>query len=483
MLRVRGVEQVVLGLPPRYRDAVLVARGGMGEVYRARDDMLERVVAVKVLVDGHVPRWERRLRFQREAAAAARLSGQPHVVAVYDFGDVDGAEYIVMEWCPNGDVLEYARRNQVGVPRVLRWVGQAAAALDAAHAAGVVHRDMKPANLLLDADCDVKVADFGLARLGSDETGITAAGTVLGTAGYMSPEQARGDPATAASDRYSLAVIAFELLAGRRPHQSNDALAEAAGHATDAAPRISRLTTLPADVDRVFERALAKRPADRYPTAAAFASDLGTALRPASDPPTRVLAPLGRTSTMRRYPSETRTWRPVAWSFFAAGMLLALLIGVWAAVKLTNQSPANSTPRIVTKVITAQGTTDTRVVTIRPASPPPETITLTTAASRSPSLPPPAPSTADAHQLNDQGYALINHRHYAQAVPLLRRAAVRLRGAGPTDPYEAYANYNLGYALLQLGKCRAAITPLTTANHLESAHSVDVALARAYHCA
>lgn len=472
-----------MGLAPRYRDVVLVARGGTGEVYRAWDDMLERAVAVKVLVDGHVPMWDRRLRFQREAAAAARLSSEPHVVAVYDFGDVDGAEYLVMEWCPNGDVLEYARRYQVGVTRLLEWVGQAASALDAAHAAGVVHRDVKPANLLLDAECDVKVADFGLARLGSDETGITAAGTVLGTAGYMSPEQARGEPATAASDRYALAVVAFELLAGRRPHESNDALAEAAAHANAAVPRISRLTTLPAQVDRVFERALAKRPADRYPTAAAFASALAAALQPASDPPTRVVTPLGRAASMRRYPAHSRKWWPAAWFLFAAGMLLALLIGVWAAVRLTDQSQQTGTPRIITKIITAQGTTHTRVVTIRPASPPPTTLTITTTAPGSASVRPPVPSTATAHQLNDQGYALINQGQYAQAVPLLRRAVARLRGAGPTDPYDAYANYNLGYALLQLGQCGAAIAPLTRADHLESARSVDIALARAHHCA
>jgi serine/threonine-protein kinase len=455
----------------------------MGEVYRARDAMLERVVAVKVLRDGHAPTWERRLRFQREAAAAARLSGKPHVVAVYDFGDVDGAEYIVMEWCPNGDVLEYTRRNQVGVPRVLEWVRQAAAALDAAHAAGVVHRDIKPANLLLDANCDVKVADFGLARLGGDETGITAAGTVLGTAGYMSPEQARGEPATAASDRYSLAVIAFELLGGRRPYQSDDALAEAAAHGSATAPRISRLAPLPADIDRVFERALAKRPSDRYPTAAAFGAALETALRPAREPRPGVGPPARPRSSMHRYASDTRRWRPAAWLLFGAGMLLALLVGVWAAVTLTHRAQQNGAPRVVTKLVTAKGTTDTRVVTIRPAAPPPATVTLTTTAGSASSLRSPAPSSAGAHQLNDEGYALMNQREYAQAVPLLRRAAARLRGAGPADPYEAYANYNLGYALLQLGRCRAAIAPLTTANHLESARSVDLALARANRCA
>jgi TolA-binding protein len=163
-------------------------------------------------------------------------------------------------------------------------------------------------------------------------------------------------------------------------------------------------------------------------------------------------------------------------------MLLALLFGVWAAVMLTHQSQHNSAPRIVTKVITGQGTTITRVITVHPAAPPPTTLTLTTTASSSPSVPP-VPSIASAHQLNDQGYALINRREYAQAVPLLRRAVARLRGAGPADPYEAYANYNLGYALLQLGQCRAAISPLTTANHLESARSVDAALTRARHCA
>jgi Flp pilus assembly protein TadD len=169
-------------------------------------------------------------------------------------------------------------------------------------------------------------------------------------------------------------------------------------------------------------------------------------------------------------------------SLFAVAMVLALLIGVWAAVMLTDHSQHNGTPRIITRVVTAQGMTSTRVVTTRPAAAA-TTLTVTTTASRSPSTPPPAPSALDAHQLNDQGYALINQRDYAHAVPLLRRAVAHLRGAGPADPYEAYANYNLGYALLQLGRCHAAIRPLTTANHLESAHAVDVALARAYHCA
>jgi TolA-binding protein len=163
-------------------------------------------------------------------------------------------------------------------------------------------------------------------------------------------------------------------------------------------------------------------------------------------------------------------------------MLLALLVGVWAAVTLTHRAQSDSTPRIVTKVITARGTTKARVVTIRKAAPPPATVTHTTP-SRSPAGRSPAPSTADAHQLNDQGYALMNQGEYAQAVPLLRRAVAGLHGAGPADPYEAYANYNLGYALLQLGQCRAAITPLTTANDLESAGAVDVALARASRCA
>jgi serine/threonine protein kinase len=479
---VREAEQVVVGLPPRYRDAVLVARGGMGEVYRARDDVLDRVVAVKVLTDGNLPMWERRLRFQREAAAAARLSKEPHVVAVYDFGDLAGAEYIVMEWCPNGDVLQYACRHEVDVPRVQKWVRQAAAALDAAHAAGVVHRDVKPANLLLDADCDVKVADFGIAHLSGEETGITAAGTMLGTAGYMSPEQARGEPATPASDRYSLAVIAFELLAGRRPHQSDDALAEAAAHATAAPPRISRLTALPAEVDHVFERGLAKRPAERYPTAAAFSSALDAALEPTRQTPTRVVTPTGRPSSMHRYASDRQTRRLAAVSLFAVGMVLALLVGVWAAVTLIDHSQHTSTPRVITRVVTAQGTTSTRVVTTRPAATA-TTLTVTTTAGSTPSARGPAPPPLDAHQLNDQGYALINQRDYAQAVPLLRRAVAGLRGTGATDPYEAYANYNLGYALLQLGHCRAAIRPLTTANHLESAHAVDVALGRAYRCA
>ena len=201
-------------LPPRYRNPERIARGGMGEIFRAEDADLARIVAIKVLADRYANDEAIRARFTREALAAARLSNAPSTVTIFDVGEHDDHPYIVMEYLAGGSLADRLTRDGAQpIGRSLEWLGQAAAALDAAHASGVVHRDVKPANLLLDNDNRVKVADFGVASavgLGS----LTEVGTVVGTAGYLAPEQARGEKATPASDRYALAVVAFELLTG-----------------------------------------------------------------------------------------------------------------------------------------------------------------------------------------------------------------------------------------------------------------------------
>jgi len=226
-------------LPPRYREPELLARGGMADVYRATDEELGRDVAVKVLSDRYAQDGSLRRRFSREALAAARLSGDPHIVTIFDVLEHGGRPMIVMELLPGGSLEQRLTRGVPCAPRqVLDWLDDAAAAIDAAHAAGIVHRDLKPGNLLLDERGRVKVADFGIASAAGLDS-FTQTGTILGTAGYLSPEQARGEQSGPASDRYGLAVVAWELFTGRRPFEAETPAAEAASHVQAPVPAIS----------------------------------------------------------------------------------------------------------------------------------------------------------------------------------------------------------------------------------------------------
>ena len=180
-------------LPERYRDAERIAHGAMGDVYRATDSTLGRVVAVKLLAEPFVADDTARRRFAREARAAARVSGDPNIVTIYDVGETGERPYIVMEYIDGGSLEQRLHEEGAQAPAdALRWLEQAGRALDHAHANGVVHRDVKPGNLLLDQDGDVHVADFGIASAAWLPS-LTVEGTVLGTAGYLAPEQALGE--------------------------------------------------------------------------------------------------------------------------------------------------------------------------------------------------------------------------------------------------------------------------------------------------
>src|SRR4051812_19184848 len=262
-------------LPDRYRGPQQIGHGGMGDIYRATDTTLGRAVAVKVLAERYSQDESIRRRFMREALAAARLSGEANTVTIYDVGEWNERPFIVMEYLGGGSIEDRLRAHgRIDAGEALGWLEEAAAALDAAHRHGVVHRDVKPANLLLDRANRVHVADFGIASAAGLDS-LTIAGTVLGTMGYLSPEQARGERATPASDIYSLAVVAWELLAGERPFESESPTAEAAAHVHAPLPSIcDRHPELPCELDDVFRRALANDPRERHATAAELVADL-----------------------------------------------------------------------------------------------------------------------------------------------------------------------------------------------------------------
>ncbi|MEA2218505.1 MAG: eukaryotic-like serine/threonine-protein kinase [Solirubrobacteraceae bacterium] len=272
-------------LPERYRVVRHIASGGMATVWEAEDLLLGRIVAVKVLGSQYAADAGARARFQREARTAAQVSDQTNVVTIFDIGEHGDDAFIVMEHFAGGTVadrLRAARDANERVPRAtaLSWLRQAAAGLDVAHAAGIVHRDVKPANLLLDGEGRLAVADFGIARL-VDDTQMTQTGQILGTAAYISPEQAMGLPATAASDRYALAVVAYELLTGRRPFGGGPPTAQALQHARDAPPPASEAAPdLPRAVDTALARGLAKDPHDRPSSAGELVGALESALGP-----------------------------------------------------------------------------------------------------------------------------------------------------------------------------------------------------------
>jgi serine/threonine protein kinase len=465
-------------VPERYRNARQIGRGGMGEIYRATDVTLGRDVAIKILADRYADDYAIRQRFTREALTAARLSHERTAVTIYDVGEHLGRPYIVMEYLSGGSLDDVLRHEGAQPPqRVFTWLEQAGRALDAAHGEGVVHRDVKPANLLLDADGNVHVADFGIASAAGLDS-LTITGTVLGTAGYLSPEQAQGDRATAASDRYALAVVAFELLTGQRPFQAESPTAEATSHVHASVPSIcDRDGSLPCELDPVFEQALAKDPARRYETCAEFVAALRAALANAARS-TRELPPIEAAATQRVAPAaEPTAPRPVSprslsrrrRNFWPALLALLLVVGAlggalaaYLLARGDTRGAATSAPpqpkvTTVLRTVTAEGKTTTVQ----------KEVTTTPPATTNTSPPSTPPSTLGGHELNDQAYARIQAGDYAGALPMLEQAVKKLQGVGPADPAEGYANFNLGYALVQLGRCGEAIPYLELSQRLQ----------------
>jgi streptogramin lyase/predicted Ser/Thr protein kinase len=260
-----------------YRVEDLVGRGGMGEVYRAWDTRLERNVALKILAPRYAEDDVFRERLLRESKLAASLD-HANVVPVYDAGEVDGRFFLAMRFVAGTDLRALLRREgALPATRAVEIVSQVADALDAAHARGLVHRDVKPSNVLLDERGHCYLGDFGLTQ--SVASASPADGSLLGTLDYVAPEQIRGDPVAAPADIYSLGCLLYECLAGAVPFGRPSEVATIYAHLEDAAPSAREHTPqLPAAIDAVFARALAKDPASRPPTCAELVDDARVAL-------------------------------------------------------------------------------------------------------------------------------------------------------------------------------------------------------------
>jgi Protein kinase domain len=250
----------------------VLGRGGMGVIYRATELRLGRAVALKLIATEQASDPEVRERFEREVRLTAAIE-HPNVIPVYAAGEEDGHLYLVMRYVPGTDLHALLRRDgRLPAARAAAVVAQVAGALDAAHAAGLVHRDVKPANVLIAGD-HVYLSDFGITRVQSAETRITESGGWIGTVDFMSPEHLRGEPTDARSDVYALGCVLFMALTGQPPFRRETVPATISAHLHELSPRPSGTPGVPEAFDRVIARALAKEPGDRYPSA----GDLGRA--------------------------------------------------------------------------------------------------------------------------------------------------------------------------------------------------------------
>jgi serine/threonine protein kinase len=325
-------------LDNRYDVGRPLGSGGMGEVFLARDRVLGRDVALKVLRTQYAGDSEFAERFKREARSAASLS-HPNIVQVYDRGETeDGSSYIAMEYVPGGTLKEkIVGDGPLGAREAAALGAQVAEALGAAHERGMVHRDIKPQNVLLTDRGDAKVADFGIARAGSSVT-ISRTGSVMGTAGYMSPEQALGEPATPKSDLYSLGVVLFEALTGELPYTADNPIAVSMKHVNERVHSPREIDpTIPEGMNALVTRLMAKAPEDRYASADELTDDLRKISRgreptaaPAVAATTRPLrAPVAASPPPTRVPparpASARRRRRFPWLMLVVAAILFLL--------------------------------------------------------------------------------------------------------------------------------------------------------------
>ncbi|MGH8955284.1 MAG: serine/threonine-protein kinase [Microbacterium sp.] len=356
----------------RYELQSRIAIGGMGEVWEATDHVIGRTVAIKILKDEYMGDPGFLERFRAEARHAA-LVNHEGIASVFDYGEENGSAYLVMELVPGealSTVLE--RDGALSADKTLDIVAQTASALQAAHAAGLVHRDIKPGNLLITPDGRVKITDFGIARI-ADQVPLTATGQVMGTVQYLSPEQASGHPASPATDTYSLGIVAYECLAGKRPFTGESQVAIAMAQINEQPPPLP--PTVPIPVQNLVMAMIAKKPADR-PSSSATVARAAQALRRgdlnsaaiavpaiatggvASDDATRLLTASGDDGTTRILPTtaqlptgeqaeeeaeKKKKRSPWTWPLIALIALLVIVLG-GTVFALMNQGDPDAEP-------------------------------------------------------------------------------------------------------------------------------------------
>jgi serine/threonine protein kinase len=305
-----------------YQIQFRLGAGGMGEVWRALDTRSGREVAVKVISQQAASDPDLLSRFLSEAKAASALH-HPNILAVHDVGESPAGPYIVMEFVDGGTVRSLLMNGRLPVAQAVEIAMQAAEGVANAHEAGIVHRDLKPDNLMITSDGVVKILDFGLARSlrpeDAAEGGRTAAGMIVGTAAYVSPEQLRGEKATERSDVFALGVVLFEMATGENPFQRNNPIEMFSAILRDDPPPLAeRARDAPEELSRTVLRALAKRPEDRYATAKELAADLRSVHALTNVPSAAEALPESPAAAPSRYLTM----------ILVAGGLAALLVGV-----------------------------------------------------------------------------------------------------------------------------------------------------------
>lgn len=283
-----------------YQIVAALGEGGMAAVYRAYQPGTERYVALKVLPRHFADDPEFTARFQREARILAQLQ-HPHILPVFDYGQAEGYSYIVMPFVPGGTLTESMQGQPLPLPRIRQVISQVGDALNYAHGRGLIHRDVKPSNVLIDESGNCLLTDFGLARMAEASVKLTAAGTIMGTPAYMSPEQGAGSGVDARSDIYSLGIILYEMATGRVPYRAETPVAVVFMHVSGPLPLPRSLNPdLPEAVERVILKALARNPDERYQTA----EDLVAALKRAI-PETPIVTSKPRPNPLHKVPSPT----------------------------------------------------------------------------------------------------------------------------------------------------------------------------------
>jgi eukaryotic-like serine/threonine-protein kinase len=447
-------------LAGRYRPLRVLGTGGMARVHLAEDERLGRKVAVKQMHAHSAD--DVAVRFEREAKLGASLN-HPNLVSIYDIETEDESVLIVMEFVDGETLHDAIARAPLAPERVAEIVTDIASGLDHAHRQGVVHRDVKPANILIRHDGTAKLADLGIA-MAAQSTSITRSGTVLGTAAYMAPEQLDGGVAGPRSDVYALAAVAFEALCGKKARSGDTPLEIANDVVKGPAPDLTRCWSgAPPAAASVLARAMARRPEERQHSAGALAGELAHALRTRHPAPATAVAPSAAAPRRTAVGPRTRNWVPAA--VMALMVAAALAIGA-AALRGGGDdgSPARDAAQSGASATSsgedAKGTEKRDSAVASTGSGSNAAADDSTAAPSAGGTSAPAdtsePTTDDPAALNDQGFSLMQAGDYDAAIPLLERAVA----AYPEDSQDltyAYALYNLGRSLRLAGRPDEAV--------------------------